>query len=109
MTTEQRTEQQRADSRQRSSRRRSAMHGVPCAECGAPLAEDQRYCLNCGQRRADARLPFLEVLETRFRPSANRKRPEQPAVQASKSRVAGGDGELGGRRGVRRRASRSAS
>jgi hypothetical protein len=30
-------------------------HGEPCARCGAPLAHDQRYCLNCGQRRAGAR------------------------------------------------------
>jgi hypothetical protein len=36
--------------------------GEPCAECGAPLAHDQRYCLNCGRRRAAARIPFLEVL-----------------------------------------------
>jgi hypothetical protein len=36
--------------------------GEPCAGCGAPLASDQRYCLNCGSRRAEARLPFLEIL-----------------------------------------------
>jgi hypothetical protein len=24
----------------------------PCASCGAPLADDQRYCLGCGERRA---------------------------------------------------------
>jgi hypothetical protein len=24
----------------------------PCAVCGAPLADDQRYCLECGERRA---------------------------------------------------------
>jgi hypothetical protein len=24
----------------------------PCAACGAPLADDQRYCLECGHRRA---------------------------------------------------------
>lgn len=34
----------------------------PCAECGAPLAPDQRYCLSCGARRPDARLPFVDVL-----------------------------------------------
>ena len=22
-----------------------------CTGCGKPLAEDQRYCLNCGKRR----------------------------------------------------------
>ena len=41
--------------------------GQPCRRCGGPLADDQRYCLNCGQRRAEARLPFLEVLEQRYR------------------------------------------
>ncbi len=31
----------------------------PCAECGAPLASDQRYCLSCGARRGP-RPPALE-------------------------------------------------
>jgi hypothetical protein len=35
---------------------------APCRACGAPLAADQRYCLQCGTRRAEARLPFLEIL-----------------------------------------------
>src|SRR5689334_19386376 len=29
------------------------------------MADDQRYCLSCGERRADARLDFLEVLRGR--------------------------------------------
>jgi cell division septation protein DedD len=36
--------------------------GEPCAACGSPLAADQRYCLECGARRADARAPFTEAL-----------------------------------------------
>jgi hypothetical protein len=36
---------------------------APCRTCGAPLAADQRYCLQCGTRRAEARLPFLEILK----------------------------------------------
>ena len=39
-------------------------HGAPCAVCAAPLASDQRYCLSCGARRAEARLPFREILTT---------------------------------------------
>ena len=35
---------------------------APCTECGAPLAVDQRYCLSCGARRPEARLPFVDVL-----------------------------------------------
>ena len=35
--------------------RRSPASG--CAGCGAPLAADQRYCLECGHRRAATRVP----------------------------------------------------
>jgi hypothetical protein len=31
-----------------------------CARCGAPLADDQRYCIACGERRGDPRLPFMD-------------------------------------------------
>jgi hypothetical protein len=37
-------------------------HGEPCNECGAPLAADQRYCLNCGARRAEPRVDFGHYL-----------------------------------------------
>ncbi len=33
-----------------------------CASCGTPLASDQRYCLSCGARRDQARLPFQDAL-----------------------------------------------
>jgi hypothetical protein len=36
--------------------------GDQCASCGAPLAADQRYCLECGQRRGDPRLPFMDAV-----------------------------------------------
>jgi hypothetical protein len=36
--------------------------GDSCSACGAPLAADQRYCLECGERRTAARVPFTEVL-----------------------------------------------
>jgi hypothetical protein len=41
-----------------------------CAYCGSSLADDQRYCLECGGRQVVARSPFLE----RFTP------PGTPAV-----------------------------
>lgn len=34
----------------------------PCRSCGAQLATDQRYCLNCGQRRGDPRVDFRRHL-----------------------------------------------
>jgi len=36
--------------------------GETCGECGAPLAIDQRYCLNCGRRRGAPRVDFREHL-----------------------------------------------
>ncbi len=36
--------------------------GEPCPTCGAPLSGDQRYCLACGARRGEARLPFQDIL-----------------------------------------------
>lgn len=50
--------------------------GDNCPNCGTTLASDQRYCLHCGQRRGDPRLPFMDAVV--FMESA--KKP--PAAQA---------------------------
>jgi len=34
--------------------------GQHCASCGATLTPDQRYCVECGQRRGPTRPPFME-------------------------------------------------
>jgi len=52
--------------------------GTPCRACGSALAEDQRYCLSCGERRAETRLPFLEIL------AGQRPEPPQPTVPVSR-------------------------
>jgi hypothetical protein len=39
-----------------------------CANCGTPLAPDQRYCLACGQPVSPVRLAFLDVLEAERSP-----------------------------------------
>lgn len=36
--------------------------GDNCPSCGKPLAADQRYCLECGHRRGDPRLPFMDAV-----------------------------------------------
>jgi len=36
--------------------------GEACAECGKTLEPDQRYCLNCGHRRAAPRVDFEQHL-----------------------------------------------
>lgn len=33
-----------------------------CPTCNARMAADQRYCLNCGHRRGDPRLPFMDAV-----------------------------------------------
>lgn len=38
--------------------------GATCANCGAQLVDDQRYCLSCGHPVSPVRLAFLDVLET---------------------------------------------
>lgn len=39
--------------------------GERCRECAAPLAADQRYCLNCGHRRGEPRVDFQQRLSAR--------------------------------------------
>lgn len=54
--------------------------GEPCADCGAPLAADQRYCLSCGRRRGESRVDPL-ARETAATPPATTYA-GQPAVAA---------------------------
>jgi hypothetical protein len=44
--------------------------GASCANCSAPLAPDQRYCLACGQPVSPVRLAFLDVLQAEAQPYA---------------------------------------
>lgn len=39
-----------------------AAAGDQCPSCGAHMAIDQRYCLECGHRRGDPRLPFMDAV-----------------------------------------------
>ena len=39
-----------------------AAGGDQCPHCGTHMAIDQRYCLECGQRRGDPRLPFMDAV-----------------------------------------------
>jgi hypothetical protein len=46
----------------------SEQGGASCANCSAPLAPDQRYCLACGQPASPVRLAFLDVLQADAQP-----------------------------------------
>lgn len=62
-----------------------------CPNCGAQMAADQRYCLNCGHRRGDPRLPFMDAvvfMESMSAPSggAGAAPPPPPAEQPNSGR-----------------------
>lgn len=59
--------------------------GEQCASCGAPLAGDQRYCLQCGQRRGDPRLPFMDAVVLMDAVQRSQQ-PPPPPPPAKKSR-----------------------
>jgi hypothetical protein len=58
----------------------SATDRDACAVCHSPLSPEARYCLQCGARRAGARLEFLDVLDERSGPAADGARRPIPAA-----------------------------
>jgi hypothetical protein len=57
-----------------------------CPSCGALIAVDQRYCLECGQRRGEPRLPFMDAVV--FMDAMN-KPPEAPSETLRKTKRGG--------------------
>lgn len=55
--------------------------GDNCPDCSASLAPDQRYCLACGNRRGDPRLPFMDAVV--FMESAKHPAPADSGVAAA--------------------------
>ncbi len=55
-----------------------------CPSCGAALAVDQRYCLECGHRRGDPRLPFMDAVV--FMEAINKPQAPAPAPGGNKPR-----------------------
>lgn len=53
--------------------------GDTCANCGAALVADQRYCLSCGQPASPVRLAFLDVLQS----DQSRTGVAQPTIEMS--------------------------
>ena len=59
-----------------------ASRGDDCAQCGARLAADQRYCVECGARRGAHRLALMDgrtPAPQQPRPAAPRQRGRAPA------------------------------
>jgi hypothetical protein len=57
--------------------------GDSCPSCRVQLAADQRYCLACGQRRGDPRLPFMDAVVLM---EAVQRPPQAPPPPPSKKR-----------------------
>ena len=57
--------------------------GEPCEECGAPLAADQRYCLECGRRRGGPRVDYRHYMAAASQPEAPTASGDAPPPPAS--------------------------
>jgi hypothetical protein len=59
-----------------------------CPNCGARMAADQRYCLNCGHRRGEPRLPFMDAvvfMESMGSPGGSAATPPPPPSEPRSS------------------------
>lgn len=65
-----------------------------CSGCGATLASDQRYCVECGQRCGARRLPFTEGLVDRAQQAPSSRPPSGRARVSINSTVIAGVGTL---------------
>jgi hypothetical protein len=66
--------------------------GDACTGCGAKLAPEQRYCVECGERRGQSRLPFAEHIGQRTLPTAAAAPPPKqrgPRLTSSGALIAG--------------------
>jgi hypothetical protein len=63
-----------------------------CSACGAPMAPDQRYCLQCGERNGPARVPALD--NARQRSGETPARPPQRARTSPNTALIAGVGTL---------------
>jgi len=75
--------------------------GASCANCGAALVSDQRYCLECGQPCSPVRLAFLDVLQAEQSPAIGQGTVEMvPAEYRSAASQQGVNGWLRRNSGV---------
>lgn len=65
--------------------------GDRCAACGAPMVHDQRYCVECGERRGQSRFPVAQPVSEVVSSRRTRRRtaPRAPRVSSGTTLVAG--------------------
>lgn len=59
---------------------------LKCRDCGARLAEDQRYCLNCGRRQGEPRIDFREYEAPPVQPQSQEIQPAPAAGEGKPTR-----------------------
>jgi hypothetical protein len=60
-----------------------------CAMCGATLAADQRYCVECGQRCGPSRLPFTDADTLAQQAPSSEPRSRRPRASVNATLIAG--------------------
>lgn len=72
---------------------RTPAPGEPCEECAAPLAVDQRYCLNCGHRRGEPRVDYRKAMAAAAGPESAgaTSQPSQPPGEEEPPKETGGE------------------
>jgi hypothetical protein len=60
-----------------------------CVECGAPMAPDQRYCVECGERRGERRFPAVLAAGDRTPAQASPPHRNRPRMSPSSTLIAG--------------------
>jgi hypothetical protein len=64
--------------------------GDRCSNCGSPLASDQRYCIECGQRRGTPRFSVADKgKQTESAPRERKRRLPRPGGSGGATLVAG--------------------
>jgi hypothetical protein len=61
--------------------------GDTCAQCGSVLATDQRYCVNCGWRRGEARVDYATQVLNGGQPANGAVAPTRPAAGMQQSPI----------------------
>jgi hypothetical protein len=65
-----------------------------CSACAAAMASDQRYCVECGERRGPARVPLMEAIAKRSEQAPTPRRPSWRAGMSVNSTLIAGIGTL---------------
>jgi hypothetical protein len=68
--------------------------GDRCTACGTPLTHDQRYCVECGERRGQSRFPVAQPATELTPPRTRTVRPRRATTISSGTTLVAGVGVL---------------